>query len=212
MMTALSLPNFEGGVHNCPRGSITILRWLRKWELERGGSQACRQSASSALFGAYVRAAFTMAYVPHSHRSTCPIHSGIRAPFTQAYMPHLHTRVRFPFTHVYPPLSHRRTFPIHTSVRTAPFTLGGRARGSRFTLTLASSQGSFGVALLCPASQAQYPAHPAWRPHVPHLPSQLSHSCRTHPSAHLYSPPTVVLIPLSRVCTGSFVYVLLLLS
>ena len=195
-------------MHNCPRGSIAILRWLRKWELERGGSQACRKfSLVSPVWGV----------------CTCCIHNGLRAPFTQEYVPHthrrmcpMHTRVRAPFTHAYPPLSHRRTCPIHTSVRIAPFTLGGRARQSRFSLTPGSSQGSFRKGPRSrpplPRLPTQYPSHPAWRLDIPHLPSQLSHSYRTHPSAHLYSPPTVVLIPLSRVCTGSFVYVLLLLS
>ena len=63
-----------------------------------------------------------------------------------------------------------------------------------------------------PRLPAQYPAHPACRPHFPNLPSQLSHSCRIHPSAHLYSPPTVLLIPLFRVCTCSSLYVFLRLS
>ena len=154
-------------------------------------------------------------YVPHSQWPMSPIHTRVRAPFTQAYVPK-HTHVRAPFTHAYLPLSHRRTYSIHTSVRIAPFTLGGRARRSWFPLIPGSSQGSFHKeprsCLPLLRLPAQYPSHPTWRPDVLHLPSQLSHSCCTHPSAHLYSLPTVVLIPLSRVCTGSFVYVLLLLS
>ena len=63
-----------------------------------------------------------------------------------------------------------------------------------------------------PRLPAQYPAHPACRPHFLNLPSQLWHFCRTHPFAHLYSPPTVLLIPLSRVCTCSSLYVFLRLS
>ena len=162
-------------------------------------------------------------YVPHSQWRTCPIHTGVRAPFTQAYVPHSHRRmcpihigVRASFTHAYPPLSHRRTCVIHTSVRIAPFTLGGPARRIRFPLTPGSSQGSFRKGPRSrpplPRLPPQFTSHPAWRPNVPHRPSRLSHSCRTHPSAYLYSLPTVMLIPLSRVCTGSFVYVLLLLS
>ena len=90
-----------------------------------------------------LRAPFTQEYVLHSHRPTCPIHTGVRAQAHTHTCP-LHTCVPSPFTQAYLPHSHFGAHcPIHTSVRIAPFTLGGRARRSRFPLTPGSSQGSF---------------------------------------------------------------------
>ena len=151
-----------------------------------------------------LRAPFTQEYVPHSLRHTGPIHTGVRAPFTHTCTFPLHTCVPTPFTQADFPHSHFSAHcPIHTRwpsswepVHLNPWKFTGKLRSRPPLSRLA------GAIPRPPRLASTRPAPPL-----------ATLALLLHPS--LCSPvlPTiVVLIPLSRVCTGSFVYVLLLLS
>ena len=167
MLIVLSLPNFKGGVHNSPRGSISILRRLGQWELGRRST--------------------------HSHKRTCPIHTCVRGPFTQADVLHSHFGAHC---------------PIHTGCPSSsdPVPLDSWMLTGKFPKW---------------ASESPSPAPPPTAVHIlPRLASErpappfapLAHLPHPFLRAHLYSPSSFVFIFLSRICAGSFVYVLLPLS
>ena len=135
----------------------------------------------------------TQAYVLHSHRRTCPIHTCVHAPFTQADVPHSHFGAHC---------------PIYTGCPSSsdPVPLDSWMLIGKFPKWASESPSP------APAPTAVHlPPHLAFeRPAPPFTPLVLL----PHPSlrAHLYSPSTVVFIFLSKVSARSFVYVLLPLS
>ena len=116
-----------------------------------------------------LRAPFTQEHVPHSHRPTCPIYTGVHAQ-AHTHMCPLHTCVPSPFTQAYLPHSH---FGAHCPIHTRWPSSSEPVPLDSWKLTGKLPQGT---------SESPSPAPP---PSVVPLPPRLASKCPTPPLATL---------------------------